>query len=187
MGIYKKGNIWWMIKQHKGAKVERSLQTKVKRVAADRCAKIVWEMIDGSYFNSQFKYRALKEMIDRYRKEYTNHRSYYCRARDNTTCKALYKFFLRDKLKGDEKLSLDELAVRAGHITLQDVENQIGSFEQWRKTQNRKPATILKDLGLLRRMFNIARKNWKWKITNPISDIELPKVHNERVRYLKPD
>jgi len=63
----------------------------------------------------------------------------------------------------------------------------IGSYEQWRKTQNTKPGTILKDLGLLRRMFNIARKNWKWKINNPISDIELPKVRNERVRYLEPE
>jgi integrase len=36
----------------------------------------------------------------------------------------------------------------------------------------------------LRRIFNIARKNWKWKIPNPVSDIELPKIINSRVRYL---
>ena len=36
-------------------------------------------------------------------------------------------------------------------------------------------------------MFNIARKQWKWKIANPVSDIELPRVNNERVRYLKSD
>ena len=47
-----------------------------------------------------------------------------------------------------------------------------------------KPGTILKDLGLLRRMFNIARKQWKWKIPNPVSEIELPKVNNCRIRYL---
>ncbi len=45
---------------------------------------------------------------------------------------------------------------------------------------------ILKELGLLRRMFNVARKQWKWKIVNPVSEIELPKVRNERVRYLEP-
>lgn len=33
-------------------------------------------------------------------------------------------------------------------------------------------------------MFNIARKQWKWKFYNPVSDIKLPKVRNERVRYL---
>ncbi|HBR17590.1 MAG TPA: hypothetical protein DD725_08305, partial [Deltaproteobacteria bacterium] len=35
-------------------------------------------------------------------------------------------------------------------------------------------------------MFNVARKQWKWKIVNPVSEIELPKVRNERVRYLDP-
>lgn len=42
----------------------------------------------------------------------------------------------------------------------------------------------VKELGLLRRVFNVARKQWKWKIQNPISEIEMPKVSNERVRYL---
>ena len=172
---------------YSGKKVERSLDTSVKRVAEERYAKIVSEIIDGAYFNNQIGKRTLKEMINRYQAEYTNYRSYYCKARDNTTFKFLYKFFLRDKLTVDKKLSLDELSDLAGHITLQDVENEIGSYEQWRKTQNTKPGTILKDLGLLRRMFNIARKNWKWKINNPISDIELPKVRNERVRYLEPE
>jgi site-specific recombinase XerD len=185
MGIYKKGNRYWMIKQFNGNKVERSLDTSIKRVAEIRYAKIVSEIIDGAYFNNQIRKRTLKEMIDRYQAEYTNHRTYYCRARDKTTFKFLYKFFLRDKLTVEKKLSLEELSDLAGHITLQDVENEIGSYEQWRKTKNIKPGTILKDLGLLRRMFNIARKQWKWKINNPISDIELPKVRNERVRYLE--
>ncbi len=144
------------------------------------------EIVDGQYFNNQVKKRTLKEMIGRYRAEYTNHRSYYCRARDNTTFKFLYKFFLRNGPKLDRKLSLDQLGELAGHVTLQNVENEIGSYEQWRKIHGTKPGTILKDLGLLRRMFNVARKQWKWKINNPVSDIELPKVKNERVRYLAP-
>jgi integrase len=36
-------------------------------------------------------------------------------------------------------------------------------------------------------MFNIARKQWRWKVENPVSDIKLPTVHNERVRYLSED
>lgn len=187
MGIYKKGNVYWMIKQYNGKKVERSLDTGIKRIAEERYSKLVSEIIDASYFHNQIKKRTLKEMIDRYQAEYTNHSTYYCRARDCTTFKFLYKFFLRGSVKMDRKLSLEEISDLAGHITLQDVENEIGSYEQWRKTQGIKPGTILKDLGLLRRMFNIARKQWKWKISNPISDIELPKVKNERVRYLQPE
>ena len=53
MGIYKKGNIYWMIKQYRRKKVERSLDTNIKRVAEERYAKIVSEIIDGSYFEQQ--------------------------------------------------------------------------------------------------------------------------------------
>jgi integrase len=187
MGIYKKGKVYWMIKQYNGRKVERTLDTSIKRVAEERYAKIVSDIVEGSYFNNQIKKRTLKEMIDRYQAEYTNYRSYYSRARDITTFKFLYKYLLRGNVKMGKKHSIEELGQLAGHFTLQDVENEIGGYDQWRKSQGIKPATILKDLGLLRRMFNIARKQWKWKMDNPVSDIELPKVNNCRVRYLDQD
>ena len=82
MGIYKKGNVYWMIKQYNGKKVERTLDTGIKRVAEERYSKIVSEIIDGSYFHNQIKKRTLKEMIDRYQDEYTADRTYYCKARD---------------------------------------------------------------------------------------------------------
>lgn len=60
----------------------------------------------------------------------------------------------------------------------------LGDYEFFRKAQNAKPSTITKELGLLRRMFNLAIKKWKWTKENPVSLIELPKVDNARVRYL---
>ncbi|MCG2722599.1 MAG: site-specific integrase [Thermodesulfovibrionales bacterium] len=36
-------------------------------------------------------------------------------------------------------------------------------------------------------MFTVVRKQWKWKVSNPVSDIELPRVRNARVRYLDTD
>lgn len=173
-----------MIKQYNGRKIERSLDTHIKRVAEERYARIVSEIIDGAYFNNQIRKRTLKEMIERYRAEYTTERTYYCKARDITTFRFLYKFFLRHSTKVRDKHSLEELSQLAAHITLQDVENEIGSYEQWRRSLGAKPGTILKDLGLLRRMFNVARKQWKWKISNPVAEIELPKVNNSRIRYL---
>lgn len=100
--------------------------------------------------------------------EHTDTKDYYQKRRDKSIFKHLKSYFGED-------------------ATLQDVENTIGSFEQWRRGQNKKPATIVKELGLLRRMFNIAREQWKWKVSNPVSEIELPKVRNERVRYLSGD
>lgn len=124
-------------------------------------------------------------MVERYTREYTDHKSYYLKARDRSSFKNLYLFFLRDSaIKNSRKIPLEELAAMAQHVTLKDVDDNIGTYEQWRKVQGRKAGTVLKDLGLLRRMYNIARKQWKWRIPNPVSDIELPKVKNERVRYL---
>jgi len=107
-------------------------------------------------------------MIGRYKQEYTESRDYYPKARDKSIYKHFIAFFGED-------------------ATLSDVEERIGGYEYHRKSKKAKPATILKELGLLRRMFNIARKQWKWKIPNPVADIDLPKVKNERVRYLLPD
>jgi integrase len=70
---------------------------------------------------------------------------------------------------------------------LGEIEHEIGGYEQFRKSNGTSPATIVKELGLLRTMFNIARKQWRWKIDNPVSDIKLPKVRNERIRYLSED
>lgn len=104
-------------------------------------------------------------MLLQFEREYTEGKSYYQKARDKSIFKHFYKFL-------GEKCSLEE------------VENRIGGYELFRKSQGVKPATILKELSLLRRIFNIARKQWKWKMPNPVSDIELPKVNNARVRYL---
>lgn len=68
-----------------------------------------------------------------------------------------------------------------------EIEHTIGGYEQFRKVKGVSSATVVKELGLLRTMFNIARKQWRWKVDNPVSDIKLPRVRNERVRYLSED
>ena len=157
-----------MIKQHEGRKVERSLDTDIKRIAEQRYAKIVSEIIDGTYFNNLIRKRTLREMIDRFKAEQTEARGYYQKARDKSIFKHLFEFF------GEQ-------------ATLQEVERTVGGYEYHRRKQKKKAATIVKELGLLRRMFNVARKQWKWNIANPVTDIELPTVRSERVRYLSAD
>jgi len=36
-----------------------------------------------------------------------------------------------------------------------------------------KEATVYRELSLLRRMFNVARKQWRWVKENPVSDGDL--------------
>ena len=170
MSLYKRkdSDVYWMSYVVDGKRKRESTGTENKKLAEKIHAKITIEIEEGRHFENQAKKRTLKEMIGRFQQEHTEHRDYYSKARDKSIFKKLYAFF-------------GEAA------TLQEVENLIGGYEYHRKRQSVKPATILKELGLLRRIYNVARKQWKWKIANPVSDIELPKVRNERVRYLKPD
>lgn len=179
MALYKRGNTWWMRKQINGMRIDQSLDTTLQRKAEERQAKIIMEIVGGKWGEQTALKRPLSEMIDRFEREYTDHRGYYSKARDKSIFKHFRKFF-------------SEVVDKEGKVTsivptLQTVENKIGSFEQWRKSQGATPGTIVKELGLLRRMYNIARKNWKWQVNNPVCEIELPKVSNERVRYLSKD
>ena len=50
MLLYEQGRIWWFLKQYKGRKVEKGLETVKKGEAADRFADRVPKIRDGSYF-----------------------------------------------------------------------------------------------------------------------------------------
>ena len=176
MSLYKRkdSKIWWISYKANGQRFRISTGTGNNRLAEKIHAKVVTDIEEGRFFENQSKKKTLKEMIERFENEYSNRKDYYSKARDKTIFKNLYAFF-------------------GENATLKEVEDMIGGYEHHRKSQttNRgkapEPASILKELSLLRRMFNIARKQWKWKISNPVSDIELPRVRNERVRYLGPD
>ena len=168
MGLYKKRKVWWFIKQYQGRRIEESLGTENKRLAEKFYAEKLTRILDGSYFQVSARDKTLQELIARYESEYTEHKSYYSKARDKSIFKSLKEFF-------------------GENCALADIECVVGGYEQWRRSKGKNPATILKELGVLRRMFNVARKQWKWKFVNPVSEIELPKAGKERVRYLFPD
>jgi integrase len=166
MGLYRRGKTWWMSLILPGSgQIRQSTRTENKKLAERIYGKMLNDVEEGRWFENQAKTRTLKEMIDRYKMEYTERKEYSWEARDRSIFKNLYAFL-------------------GENTTLREVETSIGGYEQFRRAKGAKPATIVKELGLLRRIFNVARKQWKWKMQNPISDIEMPKVNNERVRYL---
>jgi len=165
MSLYKRDKNWWMDVRINGIRKRLPTGTENKKLAEVIHAKVLTDIQEGKWFENQAKKRSVKEMIERYQKEYTDSKAYHSKTRDNSIFKNLYAFL-------------------GENCTLEEIENQIGGYEMFRKSKGAKPATILKELGLLRRMFNVARKQWKWKIPNPVSEIELPKVSNSRVRYL---
>ena len=168
MGLYRRpdSEIYWMSFTYNGRICRKSTGTSDMKLAKKILSKVQTQIVEGKWFEiDHSKQKTLQEMIKRYEKEYMVHRKYHSLKREKSIVKHLYAYF------GET-------------CTLGEIEHSIGGYEQLRKTKGISPATIVKELGLLRIMFNIARKQWKWKVANPVSDIKLPKVRNERVRYL---
>ena len=171
MGLYRRpdSDVWWMSFTYNGRLCRKSTGTSDEKLAKKIFGKVQTQVIEVKWFDiDHSKQRTLKEMIERYSKEYTVHRTYYPQKREKSIFKHLYAYF-------------------GEFCTLGEIEQWIGGYEQFRKGNGISPATIVKELGVLRTMFNIARKQWRWKVENPVSDIKLPTVHNERVRYLSED
>jgi integrase len=103
MGIYKKGKVWWMIRQHDGKKVEKSLNTKNKRVAESRFAQIVTQIEDGSYFRKPERSHSMKDVIDRYMKEVSPRQKSHER---NKEIASHWKDFLGDRLISEVTASI---------------------------------------------------------------------------------
>lgn len=163
--LYLRSQTYWMKFTVNGKKIYQSTGTSNKKLAQKIYAKTLLEIHENRWFQHQVGKKTLEEMVERYDKNYTSNKAYYQKARDKSIFKHLYAHFGED-------------------CTLEEIENLIGDYELQRRAKGVKPATVIKELGLLRRMFNIARKQWKWKMPNPVSEIELPKVDNVRIRYL---
>ncbi len=167
MGLYKRcgSKFYWMFFTVNGERIYESTTTANKKLAEKIHAKRITEIVEGKWFDPHTKKRTFKEMIQKYESEYLCKKKY--RARDKSILKHLGKYF-------------------GENTPLHRIETLIGGYEKHRAAKAM-PATIVKELGLLRRMFNLAERKWKWVKDNPVSQVEMPKVNNERIRFLSDD
>jgi integrase len=155
MGLYLKGNYYWFSIQFKGKRIYKSLKTDNLRLAEKLYAKILTETVEGRYFQA-FKAEKItfREMAEKYMNKYQ-------RSRDATSLKRLLPVF-RDTVLAD--------------ITTESVSDYMD--ERLKKV---KPATVYQELALMRRMFNVARRQWKWTKENPVADLSFS-VGNKNAR-----
>ncbi len=73
MGIYLKGNVWWMIKQFRGRRVEISLSTRKKKEAEKRYVDILSKITDGTYKKGPKRIPTAVEVVQRYQREVSPH------------------------------------------------------------------------------------------------------------------
>jgi len=155
MGLYRRGKTFWFSIQYQGKRIQQSLNTDNKRLAEKIFAKMLTETVEGNYFETaKLKRITFDEMVDKYLSEHE-------KQRDARTCKMLKTFF-------------------SGYV-LSQITSKIVAEYRAKRLKRVKPATVYQELALLRRMFNVAIKEWEWLRENPVSKLSFS-VGNKNAR-----
>ena len=155
MGLYRRGKIYWYSITYQGKRFQESLTTDNKKLAEKLYAKVFSEIVEGRYYEAaKAKSVKFEDMVTKYLKEHAH-------SRDARTAKILLASF--------EGRTLSQITTRAV------------SEHRQRRLQKVKPATVYQELALLRRMFNVAIREWEWLRDNPVSRLSFS-VGNKNAR-----
>lgn len=90
--------------------------------------------------------------------------------------------------KSRDKTSLKKLLPFFGELSLSRITTELVSDYKDERLKTVKPATVYQELSLMRRMFNIARKEWRWVSENPTANLSFSVGNsNARDRWLTPE
>ncbi len=169
MGLYKRDSIWWMSYTYKSRQVRKSTGTSDRRLAEAILAKVKVKIIEGRYFEVlEEKDRTFAEMMEKYMNEHSIQKSPTGHRRNQESLKHLRTYF--------------------GDMTLAEVTPKlISAYKAKRYEEKAAPATLKKELSLMRAAFNLAIREWEWCRDNPLRGVKMDRVDNERVRYLSDD
>jgi len=160
--------LWWMTFTYQGRQVRRSTGTADKRLAEAILGKIRVKIVEGRFFDTlEEKERTFNEMMDRYLLERSITKALASHRRDEQCLTHLRPVF--------------------GDLKLAEVSPKLLAAYKAQRRQKAKPATVNKELGLVRHAFNVAIREWEWCRDNPMQKVCMEKVRNERDRWLVPD
>lgn len=147
MALLLRNKTYWLDVVLEGQRIRESLKTGNKKVAEKRYSKLITEMTEGRYFEaSEARTKTFDELVEKYMRKDAH-------SRDAYTIKPLKEFF-------------------AGLLLYRITTPLIAEYQDER-LDDVAEATVYQELSLLRRMFNVARKRWKWLKENPVSDGDL--------------
>lgn len=162
MGLTRRGNTFWFTKMIDGKRIQESLKTDNKKIAEKLAAKLLTDIVEGRYFEKvKAKSTTFNDMAEKYLMKYE-------KLRDSNSLKRLLPVF--------------------GNLTLADITTEKVSDYMDGRLMKVKPATVYQELALMRRMFNVARRQWKWVKYNPVADLSFSVGNkNARDRWLSYD
>lgn len=164
MGLVKRNNTWWMSFTFQGRQVRRSTETSDKKLAEAILSKVRVQIVEGKYFDKpKEEARTFRELMDRYLREHASRRSGYRRYVNMVT----------------------NLTVHFGNAKLEQVTPKtIVAFKNKRYADGVTPATINRELALMKKAFNLACREWEWTKDNPVCRVSMERENNTRDRWL---
>ncbi|MBF0557093.1 MAG: phage integrase SAM-like domain-containing protein, partial [Nitrospirae bacterium] len=138
MGLYRRGKTYWLTVVHNGQRIQQSTGTSNKKLAENIYAKIKMDIVEGKWFNTQTKRKSYDDLVEKYMREYAiPNKSSRSLERDKYSLKRLSEFF-------------------SGKMLCEITPQLIAEYKSYRRGSSIKPATLAKELELLRAALNIA-------------------------------
>lgn len=164
MGLVKRGDVWWMSFTYQGRQVRKSTGTSDKRLADAVLSKVKVQIVEGRFFETcEEKSRTFGELMSRFETEHVpkkaSQRSY------KGYVKRLRDFF------GDRVLA--EITPKV-----------IVAYKNVRLTAGKAPATVNRELAIMKKAFNLAVREWEWCRDNPVLRVSMERERNQRDRWL---
>lgn len=166
MGLVKRNHVWWMNVMHQGRQVRRSTGTADKRLAEAILSKVKVQIAEGRFFEPRPEQEhRFQDMMERYCMERAGLKAPKSAARDRQALAHLLPMF------GEKRLA-------------EVTPSGLAAYKAQRRTEEAAPATINKELRLVRHAFNLARREWEWCQENPMHRVSMEPVRNEVDRWL---
>lgn len=166
MGLFRRDQVWWMRFTYKGKQVRRSTEVTDKKLAAKIYAKLMTQIAEGKWFDRPIgEDKLFEEMIEKYLSEYSISKTLLGRHRDKSLARRLTSFF--------------------GGLKLKEISSSlVVDYKSKRRKEGAAPATIEREICLIKRAFNLALKEWEWIRDNPVSRVSKERFNNQIDRWL---
>ena len=169
MGLIKRNSVWWMSFMFHGKQIRRSTGTSDKRLAEAILSKVKVQIVEGQFFGvREERERTFEELMTRYTQERSVGKTGKSAVRDRGALNHLLPVF--------------------GKLVLANVTPKLlAAYKTQRRLEQAAPATINKELQLIRHAYNLAMREWEWCRENPMHRVSMEKVRNDVDRWLTPD
>jgi integrase len=151
---------------YRGKQIRKSTEVTDKKLAEKIHAKILTQIAEGKWFDKPIgAEKTFGEMMEKYERE----RFSELASGSRRGCKSY----------------LDGLVAYFGDYPIMKITPRlINEFKQMRKAEGVKPATVVRQLTIMKRAYNIAIREWEWLDSNPVTKVSCERVNNARDRWL---